>query len=121
MEKAVPAALNKINFLKNFNQRAQKKTYDFLNLFSQMDHRLTECKSISDFVNVLHDFIFLIRDVNEVYLCLSKNWYDDNPGSSVMECYKIISNKDKETLSKIDKYSFTDIFSRVPYSAAYFF
>lgn len=120
-EKSCSCGIKQDQFFKELQSVRTKKTYDFLNLFSQMDHRLTECKSISDFVNVLHDFIFLIRDVNEVYLCLSENWYDDNPGSSVMECYKIISNKDKETLSKIDKYSFTDIFSRVPYSAAYFF
>ena len=72
MEKSCSCGIKQDQFFKELQSARTKKTYDFLNLFSQMDHRLTECKSISDFVNVLHDFIFLIRDVNEVYLCLSK-------------------------------------------------
>ena len=76
--KSCSCGIKQDQFFKELQSARTKKTYDFLNLFSQMDHRLTECKSISDFVNVLHDFIFLIRDVNEVYLCLSKNWYDED-------------------------------------------
>lgn len=36
-----------------------KATYDFLNLFSQLEYRLTECRNINEFVATCRDFQFI--------------------------------------------------------------
>lgn len=98
-----------------------KKSYDFLNLFCQMDHRLTECKSISDFVKVLHDFMFLIRSADEVYFCLLEKWYDEDSQNDIMNCYKLMEENSKRELTTIDKYDFASIFANISNPAAYYF
>ncbi len=67
-----------------------KATYDFLNLFSQLEHRLTECRNIDEFVARCWDFQFMIRDVNKLYLCLYENWYDRSTPTKNMICYNLL-------------------------------
>lgn len=68
-----------------------KATYDFLNLFSQLDHRLTECRSIDEFVARCWEFQFMIRNVGRLYLCLYENWYKDEAPSDVMTAYNLLT------------------------------
>ena len=67
-----------------------KATYDFLNLFSQLEHRLTECRNIEEFVTCCYDFQFMIRDVNKLSLCLYEDWYTAEPHAENMVCYNLL-------------------------------
>ena len=67
-----------------------KATYDFLNLFSQLEHRLTECRNIDEFVARCWDFQFMIRGVDKLYMCLYENWYDDADNSDNMISYNLL-------------------------------
>ena len=67
-----------------------KATYDFLNLFSQLEHRLTECRNIDEFVARCWDFQFMIQDVNKLYLSLYENWYDRSTPTKNMICYNLL-------------------------------
>lgn len=71
-----------------------KATYDFLNLFSQLEHRLTECRNIEEFVARCWDFQFMIRNVNKLYICLYENWYDSSEASQNMVCYNLLFYED---------------------------
>ncbi len=68
-----------------------KATYDFLNLFSQLEHRLTECRSIDEFVARCWDFQFMIRNVSRLTLCLYEDWYDAAPVSENMTAYNLLT------------------------------
>ena len=68
-----------------------KNTYDYLNLFSQLEHRLTECRSIMEFVSKCWEFQFMIRDVDKLYLCLYENWYDSSENSANMVSYNLLT------------------------------
>ncbi len=66
------------------------ETYDMLNFFCQLDHRLTECHNMEEFVKICHEFQFLIRDRNKLWMCLYDNWYENGPHSEDMLCYNLI-------------------------------
>ncbi|MBR2086555.1 MAG: substrate-binding domain-containing protein, partial [Oscillospiraceae bacterium] len=68
-----------------------KATYDFLNLFSQQEHRLTESRNLDEFVARCWDFQFMIRDVNRLSLCLYEDWYTENPHAENMVCYNLLT------------------------------
>ncbi len=75
-------------------------TFDFLNLFSQLEHRLTECRSIDEFVARCWDFQFMIRNVGRLYMCLYENWYKDEAPSSVMTGYNMLTHEAPVTFKK---------------------
>lgn len=93
-----------------------KQTYDFLNLFSQFEHRLTECHNINEFVQVCRDFQFMVRDRDCLYLCLYENWYENDISSENMTCCNLIWNDKPFTFHKNE---FSAIFSGN--SAPYYF
>ena len=68
-----------------------RAVYDFLNLFSQLEHRLTECRSIEEFAAQCRNFRFMIRDVQQLYLCLYENWYEPGMPAENMVCYNLLS------------------------------
>lgn len=71
-----------------------KATYDFFNLFSQLEPRLTECRNIEEFVARSWDFQYMIRGVNKLYMCLYENWYDAAESSENMVCYNLLFHEE---------------------------
>ncbi len=81
-----------------------KQTYEFLNLFSQLEHRLTECQTLEAYIQVCRDFKYLIRNVQEIYLCLFDDWYKKNPDPETisLSCYSILNEQSLISLKKHD-------------------
>lgn len=78
----------------------QKQTYDFLNLFSQLEHRLTECQTLEAYIQVCRSFKYLIRNVQEIYLCLLDDWYEKSPDSETISCHSILKEQSPVSLKK---------------------
>jgi len=70
-----------------------KSKYDFLNLFSQLEQRLTECRTIEEFTAKCRDFRFMIREADKLFLCLYEDWYEEKPVSEHMVCYNLLSDE----------------------------
>lgn len=79
-----------------------KEMYDFLNLFSQLEHRLTECRNITEFVAKCWDFQFMIRNFHKLYLCLYENWYDNSPNVDNMIRYNLQNYEEPVIFHKND-------------------
>lgn len=94
----------------------EKQINDFLTLVGQFDHRLTECRSISGFIDVCRDFQYLIHNVQEIYLCLNESWYENIVDTDTMICYSILS---KQHAISMRRYEFSKLFNGSP--AAYYF
>ncbi len=73
--------------------------YSKLNLVGNFEQQMTVCRSIEDYVDVLQQFSYLIRDVKGVHLCLYENWCTTEISGGVssdtetMVCYRVISEK----------------------------
>ena len=99
----------KIDDIKNEIIEIQTKaTYDFLNLFSQFEYRLTECRNINEFVAGCRDFQFIIRNVNKLYMCLYENWYNEEPNTNNMIRYNLLTYEESIFF---DKNQFSRLFS----------
>ncbi|MCM1062322.1 MAG: LacI family transcriptional regulator, partial [Eubacterium sp.] len=73
--------------------------YTNLNLCGNFEQQLTSCRSIKDYIKVLQDFSYLIRNIAGIYLCLYENWCSlnektniyVNTNAEIMTFYRIIS------------------------------
>lgn len=81
------------------NSIRDEKYYTGLNLCGNFEQQLTCCRSIADYIRVLQEFAYLIRNLEGLYVCLYENWCSlsekSDLGSSsnneTMICYRVIS------------------------------
>lgn len=64
------------------------KQYSDWNLKSQMDQLLTECRTIDEIAKVTGDFMFMVRNAHDMYLCLLEDWHrtDQESQSEILVC-----------------------------------
>lgn len=81
-------------------QIRNEQYYSYLNLTGNFEQQLTLCNSIFDYIDVLQQFAYLIRDITGLHLCLYENWYNSNMLNNTthlnnenMICYRIITKK----------------------------
>lgn len=102
-----PCGINPEQLNAELSFTRDKQTADFLNLFSQIEHRLTECKTINDCVKVCRNFRYLIRNVSGIFLCLSENWYETaSTPSQMLKCYDIMTEREPFLASKFNLSAF---------------
>lgn len=63
-------------------QVRREQYYSQLNLVGNFEQQLTLCRSIADYINVLQQFAYLIRDIKGLHLCLYENWCSSDISSS---------------------------------------
>lgn len=108
--------VNPTQFNRELKSIREGQIHNFLNLFGQFDHRLTECQNIYDLIRVCYDFRYLMRGIQEVYLCLNDNWYENAINSETMVCYGI---QPGQRAVSLHKYQFAKLFGDSP--AGYYF
>lgn len=79
-----------------------KETYSQLSLVSQMEHRLTECKNLDEFITRCWDFQYLIRNVSRQYLCLYDDWFHETPNTEQLTCYSLLGYEKPFSINKTD-------------------
>lgn len=110
-----------------FNQELRaartKEFYDHLNLYSQMEHRLTECSSLNDFIRICGEYHYLVRDAHDIYLCLSDNWHDSSPDdkSDIMSYRSIMPWLTEKPSVNFNQYQLSEIFGSNQEAAVYYF
>lgn len=118
-----PCGLDHQHFQQELKTARIKQSYDQLNLYSQMEHRLTECNTLDEFVKVCGKSHPLIRGVYNVYLCLFDNWYnadlDDKKDS--MSCQSIMPQFSNDLKIRFHKLQLSAIFRLHDKAAAYYF
>ena len=60
----------------------EKDQYAFWNLKSDMEAHLTECKNYDEFVSVMGEELYIVRNAKDVVLCLYENWFKENEAHS---------------------------------------
>lgn len=81
------------------NNMRNVQYYTNLNFCGNFEQQLTICRSINDYIRVLQDFAYLIRNIAGIYLCLYENWcslnektnLNVNTNDEIMIFYRIIS------------------------------
>ena len=79
-------------------QRIRREQYYVnLNFEGNFEQQLTIARSVQDYIHTLQEFIYLVRDVHAMYLCLYENWCSRDFRSTanmdtdeeVMLCYTV--------------------------------
>lgn len=78
----------------------REQYYSQLNLVGNFEQQLTLCRSIYDYINVLQQFCYMIRDITAIHLCLYENWCSSDISSAssgissdTMVYYRVISQE----------------------------
>jgi len=90
----------------------REQFYSNLNLVGNFEQQLALCRSISDYISVLQQFTYLIRDISGVHLCLHENWCSTDisggyrEDTETMVCHRIVSrNQTPEVPAFYQKYN----------------
>lgn len=104
-----------------FDARENSK-YSQWYLLAQMDHKLTECRTFEEFINVLGELQFLVRNVSDITLCLFDGWYESHSEINRISliCQSIMPWNDKKSFT-IKHYEISDIFKKMDKPAVYYF
>ena len=99
-------------------QIRDEQKFQLLSLFSQLELRLTGCRSMQEFLGALKAFHYLIPHVQEIFLCLLEDWNQQTPQSHNITCYSILHPADSAKVLSDSKLS--DFFPAGTLSTAYF-
>lgn len=98
-----------------------QKDHDFWNIYDKLDEKLTECSSMEELVQAIGATQWMIRYVDNVFLCMNSEWYDDKaPETNEITCRSIIPWLDTTPFDS-DRFRFSDIFNQESKPAAYYF
>lgn len=100
-----------------------KQQFDKWNVLSTAEQQLTCCSTLEEFINVLGTHQFLVRWVQDMYLCLFDNWYDNHAtaASEMMTCRSIMPwNQTKQPIST-RKFSFSALLSSADFAVVHYY
>ncbi|MDO5560244.1 MAG: substrate-binding domain-containing protein [Oscillospiraceae bacterium] len=117
--------INTEEYNRELTQVRHDQFYQSLDLSGQFEQKLTECRTMREYISVCRENSYLIRSACGIYLCLFENWCSfSNSGeeaSDIMNCY-IVKDKykkeDKQFL--INGLDFVSLFADCPESCAYY-
>lgn len=117
-----PCDLAKINFKEEQEYLRTNIQYEKLLLNSNMDQKITSSHTLDELLEVVGEFQYLIRCVNNIFICLYENWYERRADiqSEHMSCRSIMPWLDTSAFN-LNKNCLTDIISSYESPAAYYF
>ena len=103
------------------DQVKSKRDYEFWNLFTPLDQNITKSQNLEEFASTLGSLHWLLRNVHNIFLCLSSNWYDQTDQmSDIVSCRSIVPWADP-TPFELNRYELGRIFALHTDPAAYYF
>ena len=116
-----PCEKDEKQYLSDLKYAAVQRNYEHYNLFCTMEQKLTACRSMDEFISIIGEHQWLIRYVQNVYLCLFNNWYETaSPTVNKMTCRTIMPWLDNSPF-EADRFQFSAITERENAPAVYYF
>ena len=96
----------------------QQKQYADWNLKSELDRLLTACTNMDAFADAMGQFQFMLRGVNDIFLCLFEDWHRQERSSEILLCRSVNLWTD-HTVFRLKKTDLAGIVSRREGAAHY--
>ena len=93
-----------------------KNQFALWNLKSDMESYLTECKNYDEFISVMGDELYIIRNAKDIVLCLYENWFKENEEhSDILICRNInkYARRDDIVIKESELHSLSDYFKEM--------
>lgn len=89
--------------LSELRDAERRKNYTDLSLFSTMEHRLTLCRDMDEFIRIISEHQWMIEDKKNIYLCLFSDWNEaESEGSDIMRSVSVISGESPFEMDCLD-------------------
>lgn len=113
---------SKINLNRELQFSRTQHKYEKWNLFSSMEFRLTECRTLKEFIKIIGEFQYLVRYVQDMILCLYEDWYEYNSNikSTMLICQSVMPWFDNIPF-KMNKYQLSTLFDLNDKPIVYYF
>ncbi|MBP0974248.1 MAG: substrate-binding domain-containing protein [Oscillospiraceae bacterium] len=116
-----PCPMNERQMLTEQRDAAERRNYYDLNLFSTMEYRLTLCRDMTEFIRIIGDHVWMIRNERSMYLRLFADWYDpDTTQDGLMQSRCILPWEDTSIFEN-DRYDLQTLFEREPGAAVCYY
>lgn len=116
-----PCPINTAVYHAQFERANDARNYEYNALLSVMEQQLTVARNLEEFVEIIGEHQWLVRYVQNIYLCLFTDWYEQEPSASPeISCRSVIPWQDT-TPFEAHKFDFGAIFNREKQAAAYYF
>ena len=89
------------------------------NLKSEMESRLTECETMEAFVEIMGEFLHLVRSAEDIILCLFEDWYRQSDSERQELICRHINTWTDRTPFYVEKMQLPALIRRYEYPAAY--
>ena len=100
-----------------------KQQYEKWNVLGTVEQQLTVCSTLEDFIRVLGEHQFLVRWVQNMYLCLCENWYDTGAEKpdEILTCRSVMPwNADQPSIT-CRKLDFQALYAHAPENAVHYY
>ena len=100
-----------------------KQQYEKWNVLATVEQQLTVCSTLDDFIHVLGEHQFLVRWVQNMYLCLCENWYDTGAEKpdDILTCRSVMPwNADQPAIT-CRKHDFQALYARSPEDSVHYY
>lgn len=85
-----PCKADEAQSLSELRDAERRKNFIDLSLFSTMEHRLTLCRDMDEFIRIISEHQWMIQDKLNIFLCLFSDWNEaDSEGSEIMRTVSV--------------------------------
>ncbi len=100
-----------------------KQQFDKWNVLGTTEQQLTRCSTLEEFIHVLGAHQFLVRWVQDMFLCLYDNWYDNHSTAvgDMMTCRSIMPWNQERQPIPTRKFSFSALLSSADFAVVHYY
>ncbi len=98
-----------------------QRNYDRYHLCSTMEHKLTGCRNIDEYITILGQHQWMLRSCSNSYLCLYSNWYDMSDTSAESMICRSVTDTGHPAAFEMPASSFAQLLRRSRDAAALYF
>ena len=109
--------------LDELEEMRTKQQYEKWNITGTLEQQLTLCSNLDEFINVLGKHQFLVRWVQNMYLCLYENWYDtaaEKP-TGMLTCRSVMPWNQLQAPVTCSSTDFSALYANAPETAVHYY
>ncbi|MCR4888674.1 MAG: substrate-binding domain-containing protein [Ruminococcus sp.] len=116
-----PCEMDKEHSLAELRSAERHRNYNDLSLFSTMEHELTICRDMDEFIHTIGNYHWLMQNKKNIYMCLYTDWCDTRSDSSEIVNSRSILYWGGSNVWEIHHHDLRTFFQREPDAAVCYF
>ena len=102
-----PCKADEAQSLSELRDAERRKNFTDLSLFSTMEHKLTLCHDMDEFISIISAHQWMIQDKKNIYMCLYSDWNELTPDySHIMRSVSMLDTNQAFEMNHYDIRSF---------------